>query len=364
MERRSPFSILWVSTVATCAATLLALATASQTYLRMLDHGHSFLRILTWQLGCWILWVLVAPWIVRGSGRQGVIRLVGLGLLLTAAHGVIAAQLTVWLQPYVEIESYSFRQALANLWWVLILIDPLVYALLIVGGRAFAAYERARQLELRESQLEAELTRAQLDALRLEIQPHFLFNTLNSVAALIRLNDNAAALAMLVGLSELMRTALDGPAAQLTPLDQEVGLVKRYIDLQRARFGDRLHVAYEIDEACQRLDVPTFLLQPLVENALRHGLAPNARPGRLEIGARTRNGNELRVWVSDDGAGLPPGFDISRDAGTGLGNTRSRIRRLYGNAATLTVRPNASAGTTVELIFPSTAISLPSTGAA
>ena len=109
------------------------------------------------------------------------------------AHGAVAAQMTVWFQPYQPVAFYSFRQALANLWWALVLIDPLVYGLLIVGGRAFAAHERARQLELRETQLEAELTRATLDALRLEIQPHFLFNTLNAIAAQIRANSNTSA---------------------------------------------------------------------------------------------------------------------------------------------------------------------------
>jgi len=225
---------------------------------------------------------------------------------------------------------------------------------LIVGGQAFAADERARRLELRETQLEAELTRAQLDALRLEIQPHFLFNTLNSIAALIRASNNKAALAMLLGLSDLMRKTLDRPAGQMAPLGDELGLVMSYVDLQRARFGDRLEVAYHIDEACRRLEVPTLLLQPLVENALRHGLAPQAAAGHLEIGADRRSGDELRLWVTDDGVGLPAGFDAARDAGTGLRNTRSRIERLYGSAAALVVRPNVPAGTIVELRLPAT----------
>jgi LytS/YehU family sensor histidine kinase len=214
------------------------------------------------------------------------------------------------------------------------------------------AYERASQLELRESQLEAEVTRAQLDALSLEIQPHFLFNTLNSIAAMIRLNDGKGALSMLLGLSDLMRSTLDRSAGQVAPLADEVALVKRYIDIQRARFGDRLDVAYRIDEACERADVPTFLLQPLVENAMRHGLATGAGTCHLEIGAAPHNGSELRMWVSDDGAGLPAGFDLAHDAGTGLRNTSSRLNRIYGHAATLSVRPNDPAGTRVEVTFP------------
>ena len=161
---------------------------------------------------------------------------------------------------------------------------------------------------------------------------------------------------MLLGLSDLMRTTLERPAGQLAPLGDELSVVKSYIDLQRARFGDRLEIAYDIDDACRRLEVPTLLLQPLVENALRHGLAPQAAAGRLEIGAARRNGAELRLWVTDNGVGLPPGFDPTRDAGTGLRNTRSRIERLYGSAAALVVRPNAPAGTIVELILPAAGV--------
>src|SRR5204863_3874992 len=142
------------------------------------------------------------------------------------------------------VALYTFRQALATLWWALLLIDPLVYGLLIVGGQAFAADERARRLELRETQLETELTRAQLDALRLEIQPHFLFNTLNSIAALIRRRSSDGALNMLVGLSDLMRATLERRRVHVTTLNAEVALVRQYIDLYRVRFSDRLDVVY------------------------------------------------------------------------------------------------------------------------
>jgi sensor histidine kinase YesM len=245
-------------------------------------------------------------------------------------------------------------------------VDPLAYGLLLVSGRVLAAHERARRLELRESQLESQLTRAQLDALRLEIQPHFLFNTLNSIAALIRVHDHAGALSMLLGLSDLMRATLNEPAGHLAPLGHETEVIKQYVELQRIRFGDRLNVTYEVDAACEGIAIPTLLLQPLVENALRHGLAPHARPCHLVIGA-SQSRDRLRLWVSDDGAGLPAGFDLSRDAGTGLSNTRSRLERLYGQAATITIGPNPGGGAIVELVLPSTGIAqatVPATGAA
>jgi two-component system, LytTR family, sensor kinase len=351
-ERR--VSTVWISAIGAVAAAFLALFSTVQTYFSMWTHGHSFLRMLAWQLGCWGLWAVIGPWIVRVRARYGPLTLVGLGIALTLAQAVIAAQMTVWLHPFTPVAVYDFQHAWMMSWRLSIAIDPLIYGLLLIGGSALAAYDRARRLEARESHLESELTRAQLDALHLEIQPHFLFNTLNSIAALIRSKNNAGALSMLVGLSEMMRATLDRSPDQLTPLGQELGIVKRYIDLQRARFGDRLEVTYCVDADCEQRSVPTFLLQPIVENALRHGLAPSHSEGHLEVGARVDSERRLRVWVRDNGVGLRQGFDLARDAGTGLRNISSRLARLYGTEATLTVRPHEGEGTVVELTLPAT----------
>jgi signal transduction histidine kinase len=345
-----------IALIAVAVAVFFSLVSASQTYLSMLDHGHAFWRIFAWQLGCWGPWAIAAPWLVRASGRFSVPRLVVVGVLLTVAQVVVSAQITVWVRPYKPVVLYSYVQALNLLWPVRIVLDPLVYGLLVVGGKAFTAYERANRLALRESQLEAELTKARLDALSLEIQPHFLFNTLNSIAALIRMHDNRGALSMLVGLSDLMRSTLDRTGGQLAPLGDEVALIRRYVDIQRARFGDRLEVNYRIETACEQVEVPTFLLQPLVENAMRHGLAADARTCHVEIGAAANDGIGVRLWVSDDGRGLPPDFDLQHHAGTGLRNTSSRLNRLYGAAAHLTVKGNESGGTTVELTLPGTPV--------
>ena len=344
--------IFRVTLIAAVAATCFALVSASQTYLSMLNHGHSFARMFVWQLGCWGFWAVAAPVVVRHAERHGVLRICAFGIALSIVHILFAALITYWLQPYVPVSAYGYEQALRISLPFLLGVDPLVYGLIVVGGTAVTAYDRARALELRKSQLEVEVARAQLDALRLEIHPHFLFNTLNSIAALIRTRDNTAALTMLVGLSELMRSTLERPAGQqLLPLGEEVNLVKRYVDIQRVRFGDRLDVSYRIDSACEQVDVPAFLLQPIVENALRHGLADSG-PCHVEIGAAAHDGSAVRLWVTDDGTGLPAGFDVRRHAGTGLSNASARIMRLYGSAASLTLRPNSPTGTVVELILP------------
>jgi signal transduction histidine kinase len=353
-----PFSSRIVALMAAAGATLLALMSAAQVYLSMWDHGHSLTRMVLWQLASWAFWIGAAPWILRLASRGASLRLLlSLGLWLLPLHLVLAGLATAWTRPFAlgEVawnEPYPFIPSMLAAVPYVALVDPVVYALLVVGGRALTASERAWRLKLRESQLESDLSRAQLDALRLEIEPHFLFNTLNSVAALIRLHDNGAALAMLLRLSELMRSTLDRTAGQYASLGQEVAHVARYVDLQRARFNDRLSVVYAVDSACDPLPVPAFLLQPIVENALRHGLSPNERPGRIEIGARL-DGASLRLWVRDDGSGLPSAFDLQRDAGTGLRNITARLERIYGPHARLTLRTNETGGTTAEVLMPS-----------
>ena len=348
-------------------ATVLALAVSAAVYLSMLHHGHSFARMFGWQLGNWGFWALLAPLVLKTGERLGGQRTARLdvalwllaGLALIAMHALVAATVTVSLRPFYPLESGTFTGALLGQLPSMVIIDLLVLGILLATGSAYAARRRARQLDLRESRLEAALARAQLDALRLEIQPHFLFNTLNSVSALIRLKEHDNALRMLIGLSDLLRAAVDQPKDQLVALTSEIDFVKRYVDLQRVRFADRLDVRYEISEDCTGLAVPTFLLQPLVENALRHGAAPQTGRCHVEIGA-TADSGRLRLWVADDGAGLRQDFDLARHAGTGLSNTRSRLAQIYGAAATFEVRAGHAAGTIVEIAFPaSTPMAVP-----
>jgi len=346
-----------------CAvATVLAAIIATQVYLSMMSHGHSYVRLFTWQWGSWGFWGLVSPLVMRLGGRLTIerplrTRVIGalmMGAALIVAHSALTAVLTVILQPFAPIvPRHSLTATFAGQSPSLFVMDTLIYSMLLIGGSAYYGHQRARQHLLRESRLEAQLARAQLEALRLEIQPHFLFNTLNSIAALIRLREHDGALKMLLGLSDMMRSTIERPKNQLVTLSAEIEFVKRYVDLQHARFADRLQVQYEIEDSCNEVDVPTFLLQPLVENALRHGAAPRATTCHIQIGASAESGR-LRLWVKDDGVGLPQDFDLARDAGTGLSNTRSRLAQLYGAAASFDVRAGDAAGTIVEIALPFT----------
>jgi two-component system, LytTR family, sensor kinase len=352
--------VVWVVIACAAGATILALSIASQIYQSMPNHGHSFGRIVLWQFASWNVWALLAPIAFRAGRtlagslhdvRRHLVQLVALGAVIITVHRAAASLFAVWLQPFRPVETSTFSSAFYSSLPYLVTLNLLPYVSLLVAGSVVAVYRRARRLELRESRLEAALARAELDALRLEIRPHFLFNTLNSIAALIRSRDNNRALEMLIKLSDLMRTTLERPTGHLVSVAAEVAFAKRYLDLQLERFGDRLEVVYSLGADCQQLSMPILLLQPLVENALRHGIARRSGPARVEIGGRLEGGT-LRLWVRDDGAGLPAGFDIATDAGTGLRNTRSRLKQIYGAAARLEIQPAAPSGVSVEVVMP------------
>ena len=351
----------WRVFVASCGLGLVvALSVAAQTYLSMLGHGHSFPRMLAWQLVTWAFWSGVAPLVIHRGAEfvaqrprrfSDIARLAGLGALLLVVHSLISAQLTTWIQPFVPVESYDLFDAWFRQMPARFATDVLTFGLLVSVGGALWTYRRAQELEVRESRLETELARAQLHALRLEIEPHFLFNTLNTITALVRLRDNNRAVDMLVGLGEFMRSNLERPHEQFVTLDTEIAWAKRYIALQQARFGERLEVEYQIADDCLEQPVPTLLLQPIVENAFRHGLSRQNHRCHLRLCAG-RQVDAVNITVADDGAGLPPDFDVERQPGTGLRNVRSRLAQLYGHDARFEISGGGKTGTIVTVRLP------------
>jgi two-component system, LytTR family, sensor kinase len=355
----TPLSLWWALTLGAAGTSLVALTVAAQIYMSMLHHGHSFVRIAVWQLCSWSVWAAATPVVLQLGGQltnrsarspKETLRVIATGLLILGAHMLLASVATVWLQPYIPVERFRFGAALI-LQVISVPVDLLVYGLLLVIGAGLAVYQRAQNLEVRESHLEADLARAQLDALRLEIEPHFLFNSLNSIAALIRTQASDRALSMLLELSELLRAAVDGRRQHTTTLAEETAFVRRYIELQRTRFSDRLAVRYAISPESERCAVPAFLLQPVVENAFRHGFARRSGSCHLELAASV-DGSHLNVSVRDDGAGLPPDFDLTEHSGTGLGNARLRLQRLYDGAAQIRLERADGGGTIAHIRLP------------
>lgn len=223
-----------------------------------------------------------------------------------------------------------------------------IYCSIVAAAHGVAYYRAGREREIHASQLEARLAETRLQLLKMQLHPHFLFNTLNAIAELVH-EDPDAADRMIAGLSDLLRATLDAGAVDEVDLETELTLLARYLDIQRARFGDRLQVRIHAGPAEKGALVPFLVLQPLVENAIRHGLASRKDAGRIEIRA-ARRGGSLVIDVEDDGAGVEDAEHV-RD-GVGLGNTRARLAALYGGAQNLDVTGGPGLGTLVRLTIP------------
>jgi LytS/YehU family sensor histidine kinase len=202
-------------------------------------------------------------------------------------------------------------------------------ALALDSARLHTELRRAHDAELRASRLEAQLIQARLEALRAQLNPHFLFNALNTIAMLVRRQANAEALRGIVGLSQLLRQVLDRRAAPEVSLGEELALVEHFLAIEQLRYPDRIQVRIRLDRGVLEAQVPNLLLQPLVENAVRHGIGRRRGAGVVEIVARRRR-DALTLEVRDDGPGLPEGWRPEEDYGVGLANTRERLERLYG----------------------------------
>lgn len=203
-----------------------------------------------------------------------------------------------------------------------------------------------RRRELRASQLETRLMEAKLEMLRMQLQPHFLFNTLHAISTLMH-RDVEAADQMLARLSELLRIALAGSGAREVTLGRELEFVERYLAIEKIRFGERLNIEMRIDPATRDALVPNLLLQPLVENAVRHGIGEREKAGSIAIAA-TRSNGSLRIEVTDDGPGLKRGFS----EGVGLKNTRARLQQMYGPSHALSLDPREDGGLRVAVEIP------------
>jgi two-component system, LytTR family, sensor kinase len=294
---------------------------------------------LAWVLPEWFLWAALSPLVfalaarfpfARSTWRVAVV-VHGLAALALGVAHAAAFALVTWQLPWADIARLPLERLVSNLVAKKIVTNVLVYAGLVGLRHALAVYRRQRERELRASRLEAALANAHVHALRMQLHPHFLFNALHALSELIH-RDPRAADRMVTRLGDMLRATLDSGGAEEVPLRQELELLERYLDIERVRFRDRLDVAVDVEPECLAAAVPNLILQPLVENAIRHGIG--SRPGahRVEIQA-ARRGDSLLVQVRDDGAGLPDGAEAA--TGIGLANSRARIEQLYGSRGTL-----------------------------
>lgn len=248
----------------------------------------------------------------------------------------------------------TFSYLFGKLWLHYFIWNVVMYWLVLMVQAGWHSYERFREQQLREVALATELVQARLQALRMQINPHFFFNTLNTIAALIH-DDPHAADRMIVRLSDLLRRSIDRAETQEVPLREEIDFLRSYLDIEQTRFGDRLTVNIEVEPGTEDLMVPFLVLQPLVENAIRHGIEPREEPGHIEIRAR-RAGHQLELLVKDNGDGLPA--EPARE-GIGLTNTRSRLMHLYDEEADFELNNMPGGGLEVRIRIPARATTEP-----
>ena len=305
---------------------------------------------LLWRMPEWWVWAVATPLIVWLGRRFPIARRPWLSVPIhIGANAVIAiGDITVyWVcSRLVGIEPFTKMPLGELLPWMLLktgFFEMLVYWLVIAVDYAFAYQRRYREAAAR-------LAEAQLDALRLQLHPHFLFNTLNSISVLMRKGEGASAVRMLGGLSDLLRRSLTNLRVELVPLEEELDFIARYLDIETTRFPDRLRVTLDIEPAARRARVPSLILQPIVENAIEHGIAPTISGGRITIAARVAAGM-LRIEVRDDGAGLAAEAS-PRGTGVGLSHVRKRLAQLYPDAHRFELAPGEPIGAIATLEIP------------
>ncbi len=281
-------------------------------------------------------------------GRWALMHL-GTGLGVGVVHLFLTSVGYFLIKPFPSEEHTDFWTLFVGVCLTFILFDLLMYWGVLGVGYAVAYYRKYKEGEVHASQLEAQLAQAQLQALKMQLHPHFLFNTLNAVSTLVRTNKNEAATDMIAGLSDLLRLTLESSGAQEVTLKEELDFLERYLEIEQIRFGDRLRVQMDIEPGTLHARVPNLLLQPLVENAIRHGIAARAEAGLIEIRA-TRDDDILRLHVRDDGPGMPEGDRLHN--GVGLSNTMARLERLYGSAQHVTFANAEDGGAVVTLELP------------
>jgi signal transduction histidine kinase len=323
------------------------------------EHDPSFPMLLLLNVTYWYAWALLVPamlWMARRfrfdrhSWPRAVLAHLPAVVVVTALHAVMTVSIrmpilswfgrdAMWWSSFQELFFLNFDWEMMTYWAV------------VGASHAYDFHRESQQQKLAASQLQTRLAEASLQSLQRQLHPHFLFNTLHTISALIPRNPDAADV-MLGQLSDLLRLTLDRIGTQEVPLKEELDFVQKYVEIERTRFGDRLQVTFDIAPEVLDASVPNMLLQPIVENAIRHGIARTIGGGRVEISGRRENG-ELCLVVRDTGPGLAdtkPGLS----KGVGLANTRSRLEHLFGNRHRLDFSEPPGGGLAVRIVIPFT----------
>ena len=319
--------------------TVFGLLAGIQVWISMLTHGHSVPWLLFYFLVVWWAWLAPTVAIVMLARRYPVVPPRRANVLVHALaatviallHSVYEMALLVTMRPYDRMTSDLSELEVGEIILSRLPMEWILYCLVLGGVLAFEYYQRYHERALQAAQLERSLADAKLHALELQLQPHFLFNTLNAIAGLVRTNHKDQAVTMIAGLADLLRYSLDHAGRQRVSLEEEIDVLRRYLEIEGARFPDRMTWRVALADEARRAAVPMLILQPLAENAIRHGIARTAAGGSIEVEAN-RVGERLHIRMRNTGT-----LDASPVEGIGLRNTRERLATLYGDDAHFSV---------------------------
>ena len=345
MERRSGYWP-WVAGAAVWTALPLLFVAQTAMWLSYRDQPVDWSALALFAVADWYACGLFIPLLVWVTRRWPVDRH-HLALRLPAhlvLLGAVSAAKMVLFHPFREMLGRP-ASPLSQYFAGSFISEVVAFLATAAAIHAIEFYRRYRERERLSQQLQARLTDAQLRALRAQLNPHFLFNTLNAVTTLLH-RDPARADAMLTRLGELLRLTLRSDPEHEIPLHEEMMLLEKYLEIMRMRFSDRVTIDCVVDPAVTEALVPSFVLQPLVENAFEHGVSRLGEGGHVRVEAGADNGSVV-LRVRDNGPG--PG---AKGAGVGIGNTRQRLEEMYGSAGTLTLGPGPDGGTLVEVRLP------------
>ena len=355
--------------VALVVCTLIGLLEASQVYFMSARAGRpiTFGRSMATTMPSWFVLAALVPFVVAIARRFPLETLrrpstVFAHMGAAAVYSVLNLLIAGWLSDFVFSDLGQRYGFIGNFWRLLGIYFTLVVMqyFSVVGAYYAYVYNRryrekeraAAELQVRTSQLEASLSRANLEALRMQLNPHFLFNTLNTVSVLALKGEKQRVSRMLSRLSDLLRLSLENDRQTLS-LREELEFLERYLEIEQVRFKDRLSVNVDVDPAAYDAEVPSLMLQPIVENAVKYGFSQTIGPGEISIDCRV-NGDTVEIDVSDTGPGLPESRAQSGGTGVGLANTRARLEQLYGGNYTLDLVNRPEGGAQVRVRFPFT----------
>ncbi len=341
--------------------TLFGFFFASQVALQsqLSENPTSFWRVLSWQLSSGYVWFAISP-IILWLGRRFTFDdgkwKTSIPIHLIASIVIAIGQLSIdaFVLPKLgymrRYESASYFEIFKIFLLVNVHFGVAIYWGVLGFQQAIKYYRKYRERELRTSQLEARLATSRLQVLKMQLHPHFLFNTLNAISELIY-KDAESAERMISDLSDLLRMSFENLEVQEIPLKQELEFLEKYLEIEQMRFRDRLKVEMLISPDTLDASVPNMILQPLVENAIKHGIGPRSEGGKINIEAFRHNGH-LELTVSDNGLGVPFRDLANLKEGVGISNIRRRLRHLYGERHSFSLNNAANSGLVVDLTIP------------